>query len=92
MSHLVEADNLHKLTFKQGNTQAELQTKMWDGAETIFGINRQDMVGTKKHVVSHLAGIASDNLKGQCTHGHSCKEEAKALLRKILKHAGKAMA
>jgi hypothetical protein len=70
MSHLVEADNLHKLTFKQGNTQAELQTKMWDGAETIFGINRQDMVGTKKHVVSHLAGIASDNLKGQCTHGH----------------------
>lgn len=84
MSHLVEAVNAEKLTFKRGNTQASLQDKMWDGAETIFGIARQDVIETKRHVVHHLAGIASDNLKGQCTRGHSCKQEAKVLLEKII--------
>jgi hypothetical protein len=66
---------------------------MWDGAETIFGISRQAIVHTKRHVVEHLSGIAADNLKGQCTKGHSCKQEAKVLLKRILDHAdGKTVA
>jgi len=92
MSHLVEAGNSQKITFKRGNTQAQLQSKMWDGAETIFGIQREDIVGTKEYVVTHLAGIASDNLKGQCTKGHSCKQEAKDLLKLILQNHGNAVA
>ena len=93
MAHLVEAGTSQKISFRRGNTQAQLQDKMWNGAEAIFCISRQNIVHTKQHVVHHLADIAAENLRGQCTKGHSCKQEAKVLLKRILDHAnGKSIA
>jgi mRNA degradation ribonuclease J1/J2 len=82
MAHLVEEGNRRK--YMHSTSQSQLQDKIWAGAEPIFGINRQQIISTKNYLTQHLGTIAADNLKGQCTKGHSCKQEAKTMLRRIV--------
>lgn len=56
----------------------------WDMLFDSFGIAREHVKWINDYVYKHLAAIAHDNLAGQCTSGHSCKDEAKADLSKIL--------
>jgi hypothetical protein len=82
MAHLVEETNRRK--YMRSSSQSQLQDKIWDGAEPIFGIDRQQIISTKHYLTQHLGAIAADNLKGQCTKGHSCKQEAKTMLKRIV--------
>ena len=38
-----------------------------------FGITQQRLVWMNRYLSDHLIDIARDNLRGQCTTGHSCK-------------------
>lgn len=57
--------------------------------EQSFHIELAQVIEANLYVQEHLEQIAADNLRGQCTHGHSCKNSTKdalyALLDKVAK-------
>ena len=63
---------------------ASPQESKWNQWETTFGINRTVVRETQLYFLQHLSRIAKDNLKGQCTAGHSCKRSAKQALRGMI--------
>jgi hypothetical protein len=56
----------------------------WNMLEESFGIRRQELQWMQSYLTEHLIEIASDNLLGQCTTGHSCKESAKQELEQLI--------
>lgn len=63
--------------------QSQKQDVLWAGIEEFMHITRAESEQTKIYLEQHLAQIAADNLKGQCTKGHSCKNSTRVLLEKI---------
>jgi hypothetical protein len=53
-------------------------------AHESFGISRASLAWINHYLSDHVIDIARDNLLGQCTTGHSCKESAKADLEKLI--------
>jgi len=49
-----------------------------------FRINFDDVIMANQYVHDHFTGILKDNLKGQCTAGHSCKNGTKESLEYML--------
>ena len=49
-----------------------------------FGVDEEALERVKSYLHVHALGIAKDNLKGQCTNGHSCKDSSKAKLQRII--------
>lgn len=56
----------------------------WNMLEESFGIRREELQWMQRYLTEHLIEIASDNLLGQCTTGHSCKESAKQELEQLI--------
>ena len=71
--------------YKLVDNQSQKQEALWAGIEEFMHITRNDAEKTKDYLTRNLAEIASDNLRGQCTRGHSCKESTRKLLEKIAK-------
>ena len=63
--------------------QMEKQDDLWTGIEQYMHIMTRNASETKKYMKEHLAAIAADNLKGQCTKGHSCKDSTKTVLKNL---------
>lgn len=61
---------------------------MWRGIGEAMKVTKGDCVRTKLYLQEHMTGIAEDNLRGQCTKGHSCKRSSKVLLKKLLEQMG----
>jgi Putative rhamnosyl transferase len=62
---------------------------IWDNLYTYFRIQREKVQFAQEYFPQHLVEIAKDNLVGQCTTGHSCKETSKTQLREIIAaHSG----
>jgi len=64
--------------------QEKYQDQIWNLAFPRFGFTRQQASHLRTYLTNHLAGIAQDNLIGQCSLGHSCKNSSKALLQAII--------
>jgi len=64
--------------------QSQKQEVLWDGIEEFMHITRADSEKAKDYLGQHLADIAADNLKGQCTKGHSCKDSTRVLLERLV--------
>ena len=63
----------------------ENQTALfWKIVERDFGIHQDSATTTSQYLKDHLPEIVVDNLKGQCTFGHSCKESSREKLLGIL--------
>ena len=63
----------------------ENQTKLfWKVVEQDFGISQDAAETTSQYLKDHLSEIIVDNLKGQCTFGHSCKDSSREKLLSIL--------
>jgi hypothetical protein len=62
----------------------KMQNDLWETLPKTCGLDAADIWTVRAYLKEHETGIASDNLKGQCTKGHSCKEESKAALKKLL--------
>lgn len=56
---------------------------LWDGVEQSYGMSRHQIRKLRTYLVDHTPTIAADNLKGQCTVGHSCKQATRNLLKKL---------
>jgi hypothetical protein len=60
------------------------QEELFEGMMFVFGISGVDLQETREFLEDHKAEIAMEALKGQCTKGHSCKNETKLLLNNVL--------
>lgn len=52
-----------------------------------YGITRTSLSYMNSYISYHLLDIVTDNIRGQCTTGHSCKDTAKESLQKLLHQA-----
>ena len=60
----VDADEEYKL----------FADRLWENAiEKNFGIKTEKAKEAAKFLIDNYLGTVRDNLRGQCTHGHSCK-------------------
>ena len=51
---------------------------------SFMGVTRTNMRYIQEYFNTHIIDIARDNLLGQCTTGHSCKESAKLELQQLI--------
>jgi hypothetical protein len=58
----------------------------WKRLMDDFRIDLKFIRQANTYLLSNTKNIAEDNLKSQCSRGHSCKESAKKLLRKAIKN------
>lgn len=73
----VEATSKDKMYDNQTET-------LWSFVTRDFGILQEDAKATSRYIKSNLPSILEDNLKGQCTFGHSCKDSSKEKLTSLL--------
>jgi hypothetical protein len=67
--------------------KSEMVGKLWQLLEERFSINRTMAEETQAYLIQHERQIAYENLLGQCTTGHSCKDQAKQDLQQyIIQH------
>lgn len=59
--------------------------KLWQLLEDRFHLNRTQALNTQSFLHQHKAQIAYENLLGQCTSHHSCKQQAKEELERYTK-------
>jgi len=52
-------------------------------SEKYFGIDADDVRTANRFIHQNIVDIARDNLKGQCTPGHSCKQSSKEQLQRL---------
>ncbi len=70
---------------KQLIQQLTQQDFLWEGVERLFSVTKSSARDVRSYLLSRMNYIATDNLKGLCTPGHSCKENGKVLLNTIIK-------
>jgi len=64
--------------------QKELTQKLWAFSEKTFGVTKTKVKETQDFLIRNKKVIAQENLAGQCSSGHSCKDSAKEKLRQIV--------
>ncbi len=52
-----------------------------------FHVGIDKMKQVNGYMQSHVVEIAADNLLGQCTHGHSCKNSTREALEELVRTA-----
>ncbi len=72
----IPADVLNKIT-----------QELWTFLEGRFHMSQDDAFETQRFLYKHQAQIAYENLLGQCTSFHSCKQQAKEALEMYVKDA-----
>lgn len=60
------------------------QNGAWDFVEKAFAVDRKDVTSFRSRLHGNMENVLVDALKGQCTHGHSCKESTKKALGMLL--------
>jgi hypothetical protein len=63
--------------------QFNQQQMFWTGLSAWLGMSIDKAKFARSIVVGRMAEIAQNNLKGQCTGGHSCKNGTKAVLGRL---------
>jgi hypothetical protein len=64
--------------------QKDVQGQLWWAVRNYFGFTKEDARSINKHLNSNMKMIAQENLLGQCTRGHSCKNSSQIILRSIV--------
>ena len=62
----------------------ELTEKLWAFSEKEFGITKTKVKDTQDFLIRNKKAIAKENLLGQCSSGHSCKDSAREKLLQII--------
>ena len=73
---LTSAGMRHVLLERKYVPKEELREKFWQLAYLRFRLNMTEAISTRRYLLDHVADIATENLHGQCTTGHSCKQQA----------------
>lgn len=64
--------------------QKAYQEQLWAVVSPLFGFTPGKARQVHKYLEQNMQAIAEDNLRGQCTEGHSCKNTSQQLLQEIL--------
>jgi len=67
---------------------ARMEALLWKILRLDFGIDRQRVQRAQTYMVENRREIAYQNSLGQCTTGHSCKDEAKEQLIRVVRNSG----
>uniref|UniRef100_A0A7S4QDQ1 Uncharacterized protein n=1 Tax=Ditylum brightwellii TaxID=49249 RepID=A0A7S4QDQ1_9STRA len=59
-------------------------TEYWSKITTYFSIRKSSFQEANDFMSQHVVQIAQDNMKGQCTIGHSCKVSSKEKLQRFV--------
>lgn len=70
---------------QEAKRQADKQAKFWNASEYYFDFGETSASRVHAYLADHMKEIAEENLLGQCTHGHSCKNSSRLVLESILK-------
>jgi len=62
----------------------DTQTELWQFTEESFGISKVDVRSANAYLNKYSSLIAEENLRGQCTPGHSCKNSTQMKLKKVV--------
>mmetsp|Transcript_57549 Transcript_57549/g.171619 ORF Transcript_57549/g.171619 Transcript_57549/m.171619 type:complete len:504 (-) Transcript_57549:431-1942(-) len=73
-----------EVIMEQKSRDPKMQKSMWAVLRRYFGITRELAKEANDYVKEHLVEIARDNLRGQCTRGHSCKLIAREELARMI--------
>lgn len=73
----------NKSLLQKFNKQYFAQDKLWSGINLLFTVSKDQAKSARKFIVGNKQKIAEDNLKGQCTPGHSCKNETQSVLKSV---------
>ena len=82
-THSVQAQGPNRYLSGAAKQQVH-QEKLWQAVQMFFGMSREQGKDIREYVKQHLRLIAADNLKGQCTKDHSCKNSTQQILKKII--------
>lgn len=78
---IAAGDNFAKsLEVSISNNATILNVHLWRE----FHCRLDQVIRANRHLQDHVVDIAADNLRGQCTRGHSCKESTKEALQNLL--------
>mmetsp|Transcript_3513 Transcript_3513/g.5355 ORF Transcript_3513/g.5355 Transcript_3513/m.5355 type:complete len:431 (+) Transcript_3513:139-1431(+) len=85
------AGMLNVVTGDYGNIQLshhmkdiDFQDQIWKGLRKVFGVKKGELAVLQQYLKQNVVEIAQDNLEGQCTKGHSCKNSSKSSLQAIV--------
>lgn len=67
--------------------QKEIQGQLWWAARKFFNFTKKEATSINEYLNSNMKVIAEENLLGQCTKGHSCKNSSQILLKSIVEAA-----
>jgi hypothetical protein len=85
---LVSADTETEKYAVGAAKQKGYQDRLWTVALSSFGFLNDEARDLCRYFKEHLRAIAIDNLKGQCTGGHSCKNTTRLALQAIIDDPG----
>lgn len=80
----VEVTSAYRMYQKLALEQQPYQEKLWSLVPRVFGMTPTRIRHLRDYMTRNMAAIAKDNLMGQCSAGHSCKESSQVMLRKIV--------
>lgn len=63
---------------------ADMTNWIWRKLKDEFGIKEKNIMKMHQYLNEHVKEIAKENLEGQCTDGHSCKQGSKDRLQKLI--------
>jgi hypothetical protein len=84
MLHVISNATKADKYIKGAKKQRVVQNKLWFLAQARFGFKKKSAENLHRYLEVNSRKIAEDNLRGQCTHGHSCKNGARATLQAII--------
>jgi hypothetical protein len=81
---VVNGTSLNKKYISGATKQKGVQNQLWWAAKRLFGFSKRNARDINSYMKDRVKEIAKDNLDGQCTQGHSCKNSSQILLQSIL--------
>jgi hypothetical protein len=82
---VVNGTSFNSQYLKGAKKQRVIQDRMWYAVKRLFGgFSKRTAQSINIYMEAHMKEIATDNLLGQCTSGHSCKESSQVLLKSIV--------
>ena len=76
-------DRNHNKKPKTPEELKQLQPIMWKAVQKHFRIQPDSVGQLRIYLTQHMASLTQDNLRGQCTPGHSCKQSSQELLQQL---------
>lgn len=78
---LLDEESFEKsLNASIGINETDLKEELWNS----FHLRLDQVNRANRYLKDHVVDIIADNLRGQCTKGHSCKESTKEALQNLL--------